>query len=85
MGRDYPAGADFFHRKLHAAFMRNSAETDPEKIEALIARGRFVQKEIEALYALRRYRAMKQRYYDADEIERHHRRIEQFIRQMGDE
>jgi len=36
---------------------------DPEKIKELIERGKFVMKELEALYFLRKYRAMKQRYY----------------------
>lgn len=40
---------------------------DPEKIKQLIARGEFVIKELEALYFLRKYRAMKQRYYDDKE------------------
>lgn len=44
--------------------MRNSAERDAGKIEQLIGRGEFVVKELEALYALRKYRAMKRRYYD---------------------
>ena len=36
---------------------------DPEKIKELIEQGKFVMKELEALYFLRKYRAMKQRYY----------------------
>lgn len=30
----------------------------------MIAMGEYVVKEIEALYSLRKYRAMKKRYYD---------------------
>lgn len=44
--------------------MRNSEETDPAKIDTMIKRGDFVIKELEALYSLRKYRAMKKRYYD---------------------
>lgn len=44
--------------------MKNSKETDEKKIKALLAHGRYVAKEIEALYSLRKYRAMKKRYYD---------------------
>lgn len=44
--------------------MKNSKETDPGKIETLIKRGEFVVKELEALYSLRKYRALKKRYYD---------------------
>ena len=82
MGREYPAGADYFNKKCKAAFLKNKDETDPEKIEMLINRGRFVQKEIEALYSLRKYRAMKQRYYDKDEMDMHSRKIENFVKQL---
>lgn len=64
LGKEYPGGAEQFRIKCHAAFMRNSAERDAGKIEQLIGRGEFVVKELEALYALRKYRAMKRRYYD---------------------
>ena len=40
----------------------------PEKIKELIARGEFVMKELEALYFLRKYRAMKQRYYSDTKV-----------------
>lgn len=64
LGREYPKGADWFLPRLKKAFEKNKDETDPEKIKMLIARGEFVVKEIEALYKLRKYRAMKQRYYE---------------------
>lgn len=66
LGRDYPKGADYFRSRLKAAFLKNKAETDPEKIKQLLARGEFVIKELEALYFLRKYRALKQRYYSDD-------------------
>lgn len=43
--------------------MKHRNETDPEKIKMLIARGEYVIKEVEALYMLRKYRTLKQRYY----------------------
>lgn len=46
--------------------MKNKDETDPEKIKQLVARGDHVIKELEALYFLRKYRAMKKRYYDPE-------------------
>lgn len=52
------------HIACKKAFARNKDETDPEKIEEMIARGQYVAKEIETLYALKKYRAMKKRYYD---------------------
>lgn len=63
LGRDYPKGADYFKRRLKNAFLKNKDVKDPEKIKELIRRGEFVMKELEALYFLRKYRAMKQRYY----------------------
>lgn len=44
--------------------MANKSETDPIKIKRLIARGDYVAKELEALYHIKKYRAMKKRYYD---------------------
>lgn len=63
LGRDYPAGEQYFKSKLKRAFMKHREETDPEKIKMLIARGEYVIKELEALYMLRKYRTLKQRYY----------------------
>lgn len=64
LGREYPKGDVFFKERLKKAFMKNKDVSDPEKIRELIARGEFVVKELEALYFLRKYRAMKQRYYE---------------------
>ena len=65
MGRDYPKGYDFFRNNLQKAFRKNKLETNPEKIEKMIAHGEFVKKELEALYMLRKYRTLKRRYYDS--------------------
>lgn len=64
LGREYPKGGDYFRDRLRAAFAKNRSVQDPEKIKELIARGEFVSRELEALYYLRKYRAMKQRYYE---------------------
>nr|XP_056701902.1 electron transfer flavoprotein regulatory factor 1 [Euleptes europaea] len=66
LGKDYPKGADYFRTRLKTAFAKNKDVKDPEKIKELIARGEFVIKELEALYFLRKYRALKQRYYEDD-------------------
>lgn len=66
LGREYPKGADYFRSRLKAAFLKNKDVKDPEQIKQLIARGEFVIKELEALYFLRKYRALKQRYYSDD-------------------
>lgn len=50
--------------------MKNKDVTDPEKIKQLVARGDFVIKELEALYFLRKYRAMKKRYYEPEESQK---------------
>ncbi|XP_062990336.1 electron transfer flavoprotein regulatory factor 1 [Elgaria multicarinata webbii] len=66
LGKEYPKGGNYFRIRLRAAFLKNKDEKDPEKIKQLIARGEFVMKELEALYFLRKYRALKQRYYEDD-------------------
>ncbi|KAL6480517.1 hypothetical protein MHYP_G00115500 [Metynnis hypsauchen] len=66
LGREYPKGADYFRDRLRAAFTKNRDVKDPEEIRQLLSRGEYVVKELEALYYLRKYRAMKKRYYDAE-------------------
>lgn len=63
MGRDYPKGYDYFRARLKAAFLKNKTVEDPEMIRVLVARGKYVMKELEAMYRLRKYRTLKQRYY----------------------
>ena len=65
LGKDYPKGYHYFHTKLKAAFLRNRDLTDPNEIEVQIARGNYIIKELEALYMLKKYRALKKRYYDS--------------------
>ncbi|XP_056131604.1 LYR motif-containing protein 5A [Lampris incognitus] len=67
LGREYPKGSAYFKERLKSAFLKNQDVTDPEKIQKLVDRGQFVIKELEALYFLRKYRAMKKRYYDPEE------------------
>jgi hypothetical protein len=62
LGRAYPLGYDYFRHRLHKAFSSQAHLSDEEQIKKSIARAEFVKREIEALYYLRRYRAMKQRY-----------------------
>ncbi|KAG0232905.1 hypothetical protein BGW42_007814 [Actinomortierella wolfii] len=64
LGREYPAGEDFFHQRLKAAFQKNSHLTDPKEIQKRIDLGDYVCKEIEAMYHINKYRAMKKRYYE---------------------
>ena len=64
LGREYPMGTEYFNRKLKEAFMKNKDVSDPKEIKRLVARGKYVAKEIEALYSLKKYRTLKKRYYD---------------------
>nr|CAG4643063.1 EOG090X02DZ [Ilyocryptus agilis] len=63
-GKEYPGGAEYFRGKLKSAFVRNKNLKDTDEIEHAISRGNFVIKELEAMYKLRKYRALKKRYYD---------------------
>ena len=53
-----------FSTRLKQAFLRNKNLTNPAQIVKCIAHGDYVQKEMEALWMVRKYRAMKRRYYD---------------------
>ena len=67
-GKDWPGagGQEEYRRKLKTAFVKNKDVTSSEEIEKLIARGEYVVKEIEALYRLKKYRAMKRNYYQEE-------------------
>lgn len=70
MGKDYPAGYQYFRDRLKNAFLKNRDVTEPEKLDTLLKHGQFVTKEIEALYMLKKYRTLKNRYYPKDLTER---------------
>lgn len=44
LGRDYPAGYQFFRPRLHKAFMANAGLRDEDKIKDGIRRADFVRK-----------------------------------------
>lgn len=56
-------GYSYFRDRCHRAFEKNRGETDPREITKMVQRGEFVIKELEALYKLKKYRFLKQRYY----------------------
>ncbi|KAF1839605.1 hypothetical protein BDW02DRAFT_2501 [Decorospora gaudefroyi] len=62
MGRQYPQGYDYFRTRLHKAFASQRHLEDEAKIKEGIERAEYVKKEIEALYYLKRYRTLRQRY-----------------------
>lgn len=53
--------------QIKNAFMKNKDVVDAEEIRKLIGRGEYVCREIIATYNLRKYRAMKRRYYSDGE------------------
>ncbi|KAK9237957.1 hypothetical protein V1525DRAFT_376007 [Lipomyces kononenkoae] len=67
MGREYPRGYRYFRDNLHAGFKKNAGLTDVKEIEQKLKFAEHIEREIAALYSLRKYRAMKQRYYDGDQ------------------
>ncbi|GJJ70363.1 hypothetical protein EMPS_02712 [Entomortierella parvispora] len=76
LGREYPAGSDFFHKKLKSAFLKNKDLKDPAEIQKRIDLGDYVCKEIEAMYHINKYRAMKKRYYEDHEAESLQQKLE---------
>lgn len=64
LSREWPTD---LRPQIKRAFMSNRDVTDPEKIKELIGRGEYVSREIMATYHLRKYRAMKRRYYNEEE------------------
>jgi len=66
LGKEYPLGFPYFRTRLHKAFASNASLTDEADIRKGIERAQFVRKEIEALYYLKRYRALRQRYDKID-------------------
>lgn len=49
--------------QIKNAFVKNKDVTDPVEIRKLIERGEYVGREITATYRLKKYRALKRRYY----------------------
>lgn len=67
LSREWPTD---LRPQIKSAFMKNKDKTDAEEIRSLIGRGEYVCREIVATYHLRKYRAMKRRYY-SDEDNKH--------------
>jgi len=62
LGKAYPLGYEFFQPRLRKAFSSKAGLTVEAEIRTGIEKAEFVKKEIEALYYLKRYRALRQRY-----------------------
>ena len=62
LGRSYPKDPEQFTKRIHDVFLCNRHLQNEMAIEVAIAKGEYVVKELEALYRLKKYRAMKNRY-----------------------
>ncbi|CAO3666167.1 unnamed protein product [Umbelopsis vinacea] len=63
LGREYPAGyANFFRPKLKAAFMKKRDLDNEDEIRKSVAFGNYIVKELETMYYLKKYRALRARY-----------------------
>ncbi|KPI44825.1 LYR motif-containing protein 5A [Cyphellophora attinorum] len=62
MGKSYPQGYDYFRPRLHKAFISQAHLRDEDQIRKGLERAEYVKKEIEALYYLKKYRAMRKAY-----------------------
>lgn len=62
LARNYPDPTYPIHERLHSCFLAHVG-ADDAKVEAGILKAEFIKKELEALYFLKKYRAMKGRYY----------------------
>lgn len=60
LSREWPTD---LRPQIRKAFLKNRDVKSPDEIRKLIARGEYVCREITATYHLRKYRAMKRRYY----------------------
>ncbi|GAA6060362.1 hypothetical protein JCM10212_004546 [Sporobolomyces blumeae] len=62
LAKEYPDPNYPIHAKLHSCFLAHVG-ADRAKLEQGIHKAEFIKKELEALYSLKKYRAMKGRYY----------------------
>lgn len=61
--------------QIRKAFLKNKDVQDANEIRKLIGRGEYVCREIIATYHLKKYRAMKRRYYNDDDREKYFEEI----------
>ena len=66
VGRDYPKGLGFVREKARAEFSKHAALTDEVDIKRAINYGRYMVKEMQGVIQLKKYRAMRKRYGEAD-------------------
>lgn len=64
LSRDWPTD---LRPQIKRAFVKNQDVEDPVEIRKLLDKGEYICKEIIATYSLKKYRAMKRRYYSEDQ------------------
>ena len=68
VGKDYPAGLSVVRRRAKEIFLKNADLDDEKEIRKAVHRGRwYLKNEIMGVIKLKKYRAMKSRYYDIQE------------------
>mmetsp|Transcript_4088 Transcript_4088/g.7172 ORF Transcript_4088/g.7172 Transcript_4088/m.7172 type:complete len:126 (+) Transcript_4088:28-405(+) len=63
VGKEYPNGLDWVKSKAKPWIMQNKDITDEIGIRKKVAEGRFWVREMKSVISLKKYRAMKNRYY----------------------
>ena len=62
LGREYPLGYDYFQPKCKRAFMGKRALTEEADVKKAVEFGEYICRELETLYHIKKFRAMKSRY-----------------------
>ncbi|KAI0067339.1 hypothetical protein BV25DRAFT_1794841 [Artomyces pyxidatus] len=62
LGREYPDPSYDFHGRIRRLFQKNKDLTDPEQIEQALRLGEYIKNETLALYSLKKYRHLRQKY-----------------------
>lgn len=63
-GREYPGGLDAVRERIRDGFRKNAEATSERELKRAVAYGRFMAKEMHAVHAIKKYRVMKERYYN---------------------
>ena len=61
-GRDYPLGLDWVREKAKAEFRRRAHLDNELDVKRAVAYGRFMEREMRAITALKKYRTINARY-----------------------
>ena len=69
IGREYPGagGLEEVRARVKQGILKHGSVTKPEEYSALIARGEYIYRELEALARLHKYRTLNKRYRSDEE------------------